>query len=233
MAQQINLFSPLFLHKRKHFSAATMLQSLAVILVGILAFYGYAGYQVRTLQRTAADTAASLKTQSGLVANMTKEFSPQGRSRLLEEEAVRLGARLKQREDLLATVRTGGLGNSTGFSRYLSALARQSMPNVWLTGATVAGDEASLLINGRALHADLVPAYIRALNKEEVMRGRRVSELRMTAREQQASGTAAPGGTSASAPAATAGAAASTQGATSPAMRYVEFNIIATREATK
>jgi hypothetical protein len=231
MAQQINLFSPLFLKKRKHFSAATMLQALAVILVGIVGFYGYAVYQVRGLQRTAADTAATLRIQSEQVASISKEFSPQGRSRLLEEEAARLNARLKQREDLLVLVRTGGLGNTTGFSRYLFALARQGTPGVWLTGVTVAGDEASLLLNGRALHADLVPTYIRALNKEEVMRGRRVSELRMTAREQQATATAAPGGATGSAPAA-GGAAATPQGAPAP-MRYVEFNIIATREAGK
>lgn len=225
MAQQINLFSPLFLKKRKHFSALTMLQALGVLLVGILAFYGYAVYQVRALQRTAADTAATLKTQSELVAQLTREFSPQGRSRMLEDEATRLDARIKQREDLLALLRTGGLGNTAGFSRYLSALARQITPGVWLTGVTVGGDETSLLLNGRAQHADLVPAYIRALSKEEVMRGRRVAELRLTSREQQAPAvTAAPGG-----------AAAAPAAPPPPAepLRYVEFSLSALREGAK
>ena len=113
---------------------------------------------------------------------------------MLEDEVARAGARLKQREEMLATVRTGGLGNTEGFARYLLAFARQPVNGVWLTGFTVGGDETELLLNGRVLHAELVPAYIRALNREDVMRGRRVSELRMTAREQRdAPATAAPG----------------------------------------
>lgn len=232
MAQQINLFSPLFLRKRKHFSAVTMLQSLAVLLVGILAFYGYAVYQVQSLQRTAAETAATLKTQADLVANLSREFSLQGRSRLLDEETSRLTTRLKQGEELLTLLRTGGLGNTTGFSRYLSALARQGTPGVWLTGVTVAGDEASLQLNGRAQHADLVPNYIRALHKEEVMRGRRVAELRLTAREQQAAAASVTGGAPA-VPTQGGAAAVPPAGAVPATTRYVEFSIIATREAAK
>ena len=41
----------------------------------------------------------------------------------------------------------------------------------------------SLVIKGRALESALVPAYIRALNREAPIAGRRVSELRLTAKE--------------------------------------------------
>ena len=105
MAQQINLFSPLFLRKRKYFSALTMVQAMALLLGGILAFYGYVVYETRQLQRVASDASAQLAAQSASVAKMAKEYSPQGRSRVLEDEVARLGARLKQREDILAQLR--------------------------------------------------------------------------------------------------------------------------------
>jgi hypothetical protein len=219
MAQQINLYNPIFLQQRKHFSSVTMLQALGLLLAGILAFYGYAISESRTLARVADDTRKQLQSQSEQVARLTREFSPQGRSKQLEEEVARASARLKQREDLLAMLRTGGLGNTQGFARYLGALARQSIPGVWLTGFTIGGDEAELLLNGRVLYSDLVPAYIRALNKEEVMRGRRISEMRLTAREEQgAPVTAAPG----------AGPAAAAKPPAAP-LRYVEFSIAAVR----
>ncbi len=44
MSQQINLFNPLFLKRRKHFSAVTMAQALGVLIVGLAAFYGFARY---------------------------------------------------------------------------------------------------------------------------------------------------------------------------------------------
>jgi hypothetical protein len=219
MAQQINLFNPIFLQQKKHFSAVTMLQTLGLLFAGILAFSGYAAYKTAMLAGAADDTRRQLQTQSEQVAQFTREFSPQGTSKQLEDDLARARAGLKQREDLLATLRTGGLGNTEGFARYLGAFARQTVPGVWLTGFTIGGDEVELQLSGRVLHSDLVPAYLRALNREEVMRGRRVAEMRLTAREEQpAPGTAAPGG-AAPAPAAPA---------TAP-LRYVEFNISAVR----
>ncbi|MEO8142865.1 MAG: fimbrial assembly protein [Betaproteobacteria bacterium] len=218
MAQQINLYNPIFLQKRKHFSAVTMLQALGLLLGGIVAFYGYALNESRTLARLSDDTRKQLQAQSEQVGRLTREFSPQGRSKLLEEEVARAAARLKQRQELLEVLRTGGLGNTEGFSRYLAALARQPMNGVWLTGLTIGGDEAQLLLSGKVLYSDLVPAYIRALNREEVMRGRRVAELRLTAREEkEVPATAAPGAN----PASPARPAAP--------LRYVEFNIAAVR----
>lgn len=219
MAQQINLFNPAFRRQRKHFSAVTMLQTLAVLLVGIVAFYGYTTHETSTLARVADEAGKQFKAQAAQVAKLTQEFSPQGRSRMLEEEVTRAAVRLKQREEMLALLRTGGLGNTEGFARYLAAFARQPLAGVWLTGFSIGGDETELLLNGRVLHAELVPAYIRALNREEVMRGRRVAELRLTAREvRDAAGTAAPG-----APAAEPAAPT----------RYIEFNLTALRDAKK
>ena len=216
MAQQINLFNPVFLKQKKYFSAVTMLQALALLLGGILAFYGYTLRETQALARVAEETGRQLKAQAEQVGRLTQEFSPQGRSKMLADEAARLTTRLKQREEMLGVLRTGGLGNTDGFARYLGAFARQSMNGVWLTGFTIGGDEAELLVSGRVLHPDLVPAYIRALNREEVMRGRRVAELRLTAREERdAPGTTAPGANPAATPAV--------------ARRYVEFSMSAVR----
>lgn len=223
MAQQINLFNPIFLQQKKHFSAVTMLQALGLLFAGILVFYGYVSFETRTLTRVADDSRKQLQAQSEQIAKYTREFSPEGRSKALAEELARVTAQLKQREDLIAMLRTGALGNTDGFARYLSALARQTMSGVWLTGVSIAGDEVDLQLAGRVLRADLVPAYVRALNHEEVMRGRRIAEMRLTAREErEPQSTAAPGAT----------APASAAKAPAAPLRYVEFSISAVRGAT-
>ena len=221
MAQQINLYNPIFLHKKKHFSAVTMLQTLGLLIGGILAFYGYAVFETRALERVAADTRQQVQSQTEQVARLTREFSAEGSSRLLAEEVARASARLKQREELLATLRTGGLGNTNGFSRYLAAFARQPVGGVWLTGFAIGGDEAELRLSGKVLHSDLVPAYIRALNREEVMRGRRIAEMRLTAREEKDAPATAPPGANPAAPKPPAAP-----------LRYVEFSISAVRGST-
>ena len=219
MAQQINLFNPIFLKQKKYFSAVTMLQSLGLVLAGVLAFYGYTLYGTRMQSRVAADSAQQLASQTQQVALMAS----QGRSRLLQDELAQTQGRLKQREETLTMLRTGGLGNTAGFARYLTALAHESVGGVWLTGFSICGDEAELHLSGRVLQADLVPAYLRALNREEVMRGRRIAELRLTAREERDASTAAPGANPAPAGPSSGGAA--------PPNRYVEFSVIALRSA--
>jgi len=220
MAQQINLFNPIFLKQKKHFSAVTMLQALGLVVGGVLAFYGYAVYESRTQAKIAADASRQLAAQTQQVAALTRDFSPQGRSRTLQDELARVNARLQRGEEMLGLLQTGGLGNTAGFARYLVALARQPVAGVWLTGFSVGGDEMELNLSGRVLQPDLVPAYLRALNREEVMRGRRVTELRLTAREERDTPTAAPGANPGSA-------------AKPPAVpfRYVEFNLLAARES--
>jgi hypothetical protein len=60
------------------------------------------------------------------------------------------------------------------------------MRGVWLTGFSVGDGGNDLRIRGRVLHADLLPAYLKALNGEDVMRGRLVTELKLLARDESA-----------------------------------------------
>jgi hypothetical protein len=227
VSQQINLFNPIFLKQKKYFSAVTMLQSLGLVVGAVLLFYAYTAYESRNQARIAADAARQLAAQSEQVAALTRDYSPLGRSRLLHEELARVNARLKQREDMLVVLQTGGLGNTEGFARYLTALARHPINGVWLTSFSVSGDEVELNLSGRVLQADLVPAYLRALNREDVMRGRRVAELRLTAREERDTGGVGAKGPSVANPV----TAPATPAAPAAPLRYVEFSLIAVRTA--
>ncbi len=186
MAQQINLFNPLFLKKEKHFSARTMVQALAVLVVGVLGFYGYAAFQTASLARVAGETEQRVVAQRAQLLALGSQFSAQGKSKLLGDELARVAERIKTRRELLSVMESDALGNPEGFSRFLAAFARSAIPGVWLVGLTISGDGSELLVNGRVLHAELVTAYASALNKEDVMRGRQVEELKLTAQAENA-----------------------------------------------
>ena len=189
MSQQINLYNPLFLRKEKYFSTLTMLQSLGLIALGLVALYGYALYQTRDLARVAGGYAQQLAAQREQLVKL----SAQGGSKLLESEVARLEAELAARRGMLAALQTGELGNTDGFSRYFAAFGRHAMRGVWLTGFSVGESGNELRIRGRVLHADLFPAYLQALNREDVMRGRQVTELKLVARDESAGRPAAGG----------------------------------------
>jgi Tfp pilus assembly protein PilN len=183
VSQQINLFNVAFLPRKRHFSAIAMAQGLLVVIVGALAIYGYEVRQNRLLAVVAADTDKQIAARREELTRFTKEFSQQGASRTLAEDLARAEARLQARLALLADVQTGVGGDAHGYSRYLAALARQTVPGVWLTGLGVGGKSNELVIRGRALESASVPAYIGALNREAPLAGRPVGELRLQAKE--------------------------------------------------
>ncbi|MDH5577299.1 MAG: hypothetical protein OEZ09_02490 [Betaproteobacteria bacterium] len=183
-----------------------MLQSLGLIALGMLAIYAYALWQASDLRQLAASYSGQLAAQRAQFVSL----SGQGRSKLLEAEAARLEGDLRVRRGVLDVMQGGaGLGNTSGFSRFFAAFARHPLRGVWLTGFSV-GDNGNVLnVRGRVLHADLVPEYLKLLNKDDVMRGRLVTELKLVARDESGVRRSAAAGV-----------------ATSPS-RFIEFDLSA------
>ena len=207
MSQQINLYNPLFLKQEKYFSARTMLQALGMIALGLAAFYGYATMQSREVERLVKDNRRQLELQRDQLVKL----APRGRSSVLESEVARLETEVKTGRSVISALGTGELGNTAGFSEFFAAFGRKAMSGVWLTGFSVGDGGNDLQVRGRVLHPDLVPAYLRALTGEPVMRGRQVTELKLAAK--QADAAPPPGAAAGARPAAPE--------------RFVEFSLAA------
>jgi hypothetical protein len=211
MSQQINLYNPIFLKQEKHFSARTIVQALGLILAALGAFYAYALVQTRAAESVTREQRDRVAAQRDQFAKLGPQLSPEGRSKALEAEVARLEAEIKARQSVLAALGTGELGNTAGFSEFLAALGRRTVPGVWLTGLNVGEAGNDLQLSGRALRPELVPAYLKALSDEPMMRGRRVTEMKLAAK------VAAP------LPAAAGGATNAPPGL----RRYIEFTVSA------
>jgi hypothetical protein len=176
MSQQINLFDARFRPQKPHFSAATMalaVLAVALLTLGIRELYAY---QNRSLEASLAQTdkrAAELREQA---ARFARELGDPGRSAAMADELARLEEQVRARRGLLT-----GIQGGAGFSPYLTALARQTMQGVWLTGMEIGPND--LVLKGRVLQSELVPLYIERLNREPLFKGRVVSELRLAAKD--------------------------------------------------
>lgn len=183
MAQQINLFNPALRPKREWVTAANMLMAMSAIAV-VMLLYGAVLVRDGTQAQSRADAAAAgLK---GLRDQLVTEAAvlKRGPDKALGDEIARLEAALKVREQIIGRFQGVGIGNTEGFSRYLEAFARQRTPGVWLTGMSLSGASGDIFIRGRAQSADLLPAFVIALNREEVLRGKAVRELQLEERTE-------------------------------------------------
>jgi cell division protein FtsL len=179
MSQQINLFNPVFLKQRKYFSLLAMLQALGLIVAGSLVFYGYAVYQVNQLSGQLEENTKRYKAEQARLASYVAEFSPQQANQLLQDELQRLEKQTAEQSEIIETLKSGAVGNTTGYSEYMRAFARQVVQGLWLTGFKVTGDAAQISLSGGVVNPELLPAYIQRLGKERVMQGKTFSTLKM------------------------------------------------------
>lgn len=179
MSQQINLYNVQLLRQKKYFSANAMLQALLLILLGYAAFYGYAAYQMRQLLVQTDETANLYASEQSKLARMNIEFSPEQARKSQEEEIKKTDIRLVLQRELIATLKSGAIGNTSGYSEYMRAFARQASYGMWLTGFEISGDAVQMTIRGAALSPELVPVFIKRLSHESIMRGKEFAALGM------------------------------------------------------
>lgn len=180
MSQQINLFNPVFLKQKKVFTALAMVQALGVLVAGALALAFYARQNVAALEQEAGSSAVRLAQAEQRLAKVRTEFAPRQKSAALGAEMTEAETRIKALRDVAGVLERGELGNTKGYAEYFKALARQNLSGVWLTGVSIGAAGNELGVQGRALDAALVPAYLGRLTREQVMRGKAFGSLKIS-----------------------------------------------------
>ncbi|HKO87581.1 MAG TPA: hypothetical protein VJU83_03585 [Burkholderiales bacterium] len=183
MSQQLNLYNPLFLRQKKYFSSRTMLRTLAVLLVAFVLVNVIQRIQLAGLEKQQVEAATQLESTRQQLVKFAQD-AKRPPSKVLEDLETRLQMQTRAQEVLLDGLKSGELGNVQGFSPYLVALARQTMSGVWLTGFSATG-EGPQMIRGRMLRAEMLPSYLRMLNKEDALRGQGFAQLQLTTREEK------------------------------------------------
>ncbi|MGB5079584.1 MAG: PilN domain-containing protein [Burkholderiales bacterium] len=180
MSQQINLFNPQLLKQKKYFSAVTMTQALGLLVLGMAVFYGFALWQDRSLRRQTEESGRAYEQQKQLFAKVAAELNPEKREAQLDQDLKSTETAIAERQALLREIQAGVTGESAGYSQYLRAFARQTVPGLWLTSIQITEGASQLTMSGRALQADMVPLLIARLKRETLLRGRPLEALAIT-----------------------------------------------------
>lgn len=180
MRQQINLFHPIFRKEAKKFSAVASVQAAAVILVGAVLIYAFELWQLDKLrverERVHKAEIAAQKRLEQLAQTISA-----GAGRMdVAGEIARLEAEIASRGQINTLLNQDALGNTAGYSRYLTSFARQYVEGVWLTGVHIAGNRNEMVLKGRSVSPELVPRYIQRLSGEASLAGTEFKVFQMT-----------------------------------------------------
>jgi hypothetical protein len=171
MSQEINLLNPALAPKVQLFQGASVLTGLGALLLLCLMASLAVGWDTRRLAAREREQSARLAQLNTDVTRMGQEVAGRKPSVKLQNEMAALDALLAARNEVIAIIGSGALGDTRGVSDYFRAFARQRLQGLWLTGFSIQSAGADIVVQGRTLEADLVPVYLQGLRRESALRG--------------------------------------------------------------
>ncbi|KAB8044996.1 MSHA biogenesis protein MshA [Janthinobacterium aquaticum] len=177
MSQQINLFNPAFEKQQQVLSAATMAQGLLLIALAGAALAWYGQRQAAKLEQAEAQSLEQLKLRQARLAKVQAEYPPRSKDASIAQSLTQAQAERLALLEAQKLLDGGDLGNTNGYSAYFRAFANGKVNGLWLTGASIVGAGTQIGLQGGALQASLVPAYISALGRQPVLRGKTFARL--------------------------------------------------------
>ena len=179
MSQQINLYNPEFAPKRDltSLSALAIAWGLAILVVtgAILT----TTVRLNDVKHKLVEEALARQVAQAEMTRLATQLSVRKPDLKLASELTRLEHGLASRAEVMNTLHAGVIGDVRGFSEHLEAFARQTISGLWLTGLKVSSAGQDIVIEGRATQPELVPGYVKRLNREKIMQGHAFSELEM------------------------------------------------------
>jgi hypothetical protein len=175
--QQINLYNPAFEAQRAVLSFKGAVAGWVVVAALVALFAGYQMISLHSVEQQERELAQQVATAQADAQRLGSELGSRHRDSRITEEIARLEGEVSGRQEVMAVLHSGGLGDTRGFSDHLRAFARQSFEGVWLTGLSIATAGRDVSVEGRALQAAYVPGYLKRLNGESAMQGHPFSEL--------------------------------------------------------
>jgi Fimbrial assembly protein (PilN) len=184
MLQQINLYEPIFREDHKLFSATAICVALGVVAAALVAISAFSEWRTHSLDRQLLALHGQEAARKKFVAEATAIVDLAESHDTIENHLKAMAIELGRRQQALRYLRGGDLAATgdgvpahRGFVGRMTALARQQVDGLWLTGATFVSGSGGLELTGGAVSADLVPIYLERLAGEPAIAGTKLQTI--------------------------------------------------------
>lgn len=193
MSQQINLYQSPFRREKQSFSADTMARAAVAVAAGVAILYGVALWQVSSGRSDLQRVNAQHVSLANRVEDLNRKIQEREANQGLDRDIERAERQLAALHSVQLALKDRVLANTRGYSNYLTALARQHVAGMWLTGVDITGAGERMRLQGRTLDPALVLRYVQRLSAEESLAGAEFEVFQMSRPEgKKGSGRPAP-----------------------------------------
>jgi len=179
MKQQVNLFQADLIAGRQQPAILNYLYGLIVLVVILTIFSITLLFDIDSNQAEISSTRQKLQ-QAQIKVQLLQVRYPRKQINTL------LANKIKQSQDMQTSLKriirllTDKTSDQTqGFSRYLSAFARQTLPNLWLTNIVVDAQTKNLRFSGSTYTPQNLPTLLQKLQSETIFHGKVFVKLQM------------------------------------------------------
>ncbi|OEU62118.1 MAG: hypothetical protein BA870_03085 [Desulfuromonadales bacterium C00003094] len=185
MTQQINLYQSAVFIRTSPFAARRLLLAVTVGVGLLLLGYGVARWQLWRTTGHLADLTAQEQAAQQRIVDLQQSYPVKAYSETLARQVTQLRAEKAARLPLLTLLVDHSPDEFPGFSEHLQGLAREDLAGVWLRDVVLADGGHSLVLQGSALRAELVPRYVKRLSRQPSFAGLEFASLVMSRSEDR------------------------------------------------
>jgi len=182
VSQQINLYQPIFRKEKIVFSAQTIAWLSLGLIVLLLLWSLLIGQRVSGLETELERQQEAEQRAVAQVAELQSSMPPDEPDPQLQDTVQRLRERREGLRESLAALERRMPAAEVNLLARLDALAGEVPDGLWLTGLVMADQGERLTVEGNALEARLVPAWLSDLSRVEQFSGMGFRQIRLSGR---------------------------------------------------
>lgn len=186
MSQQINLLVER--HRAPALSAVRSLSGLGIVLIALVGYSVYGWIGSRQLGHSVSQRDAQLAAEKATLKDLEQKLGERPKTADLVAQINALKAQAGESEKIINLLQTGGGASRDGYSGHLTALARSSEQDVWLTNVSIVNAGRTVRVEGRSLRSDSVMRYARRLNDQFSVYGAQFTALELVPAAETAPG---------------------------------------------
>jgi hypothetical protein len=196
MQQQINFYRSDFRPKKKQLGSGVLLAGCGVMIALMIAAFGYVTYELAAVKVELNTVNGQEQAAIQRLENFSADGGGSGGDQSWEKQLEDAKRSLREQQIVLTMVRDSAWGDIDGFSRHLRSLARQNIDGLWLSYIRLSALGDNTQLEGQALRAALVPAYLQSLSLEDPFSEQRFNQFQIDRPDERDGGAKqASGGT--------------------------------------
>jgi len=189
MKQQVNLFQSDLIARRQRPAILNYLYGLVALVIMLAIFSATLLFGIDNTQAEITLARQKLQQAQTKVQLLQVQYPRKQINTLLAKKITQSQDMQTSLKQIISLLTDKTSDQTQGFSRYFSAFARQTLPNLWLSNIAIDVQTKNLRFSGSTYTAQNLPVLLQKLQSETIFQGKVFVKLQMKQAEEPSNRT--------------------------------------------